>query len=457
MLESRSVELARLTVPKRFFMLFAPVFRCIMGAGQSGESDWTAVKAHLRRLDTPALGAFVADLWGQRGFDVERDGATLRASRDGDRHLICVGSIPSDIEAASVDVVVDPSGGTYERTRVVGVRDLTEQLRYAVARPVASGLCERHFGDPLGALPMPATLRVRRAVGHFPEAAGVVLILAALAVMGLGAATALGLFAPGTNGTTTATADGGTETPVGPVLGRELRAGQAVINQPLPPGVTPNGISNLNALADSHTAAVGNRSYTLLRETYWTDIRDREEVTVTRDINTTVEGGAYRIDTDEIVDSNRTQVGVLYHDGQNSYVAPTEGAEAEYRRLSPLEQAEFFPQPPSSVTASLVETRLSTPTTSLATTVERHNRTLFRLTGRGQPDWPTIGSPSAYNVTALVSLDGFVREVDLRYTVQSGNRLMDVRHVLQYRRIDETTVTPPAWYGATSDRNDIGG
>jgi hypothetical protein len=438
-------------------MLVAPVTGSTMGVGAFSGDERAVVEAHLRRLDTPALAALVADLWVARGFDTELDGTVLRATRHGETQVVAIGAASVRSVESTVDVVVDLSSGTYEGSRVINAAGLTEQLWYAVDRSVARQLCAQHLGDPPAALSPPRWYQLRLMLRRSRSPGGVAVAIVVLAGVAVVVAAGLGMVQTGGTDAGTPTRADTASNPAGPASVQSGDWDTSAINQPLPPGIRPDGISNLTALSSAHSAALEGRSYTLWRDLSGSEIRDREVVGVRRDIDTTVEGDQYRIETDEIAAGNRTQLGVLYHDGQNSYVAPTNESGAEFRQLGSLEQREFYTRPPARLTESLVETRLSTPTTDLTGTTERDGQELYRLTGRGQPDWPAIGNVEGYNVTALVTLEGFVREVTVSYTVRSGTRLVDVRRDIQYDRVGETTVTPPAWYQTTGDRTDVGG
>lgn len=426
-----------------------------MGTGAFRDDDQAVVEAHLRRLATPELAAFVADLWAAKGFDTELDGAVLSATRHGETQVVAVGAAGVRASGGTADIVVDLAGGSYDGSSVVDAAGLSEQLWYAVDRPVARRLCEEYLGAPPAALSPPLGYRLRRSRSPAGAVVAVALLVAVAAVV------AVGVGVVPTDG-----ADNGTSAPTDstaaptPAEQAGIQAGDwdtSPINQPLPPGVRPDGISNLTALNEAHADALANRSYTLGRNWSWMAVRDREVVEVQRTIGTVVDGDEYRIETDDTLSADGTQIGVLYHDGRFSYVAETDSADADYRRLGPMEQGDVVPEAPSQVSGSLVETRLSTPTTDLNGTVERNNRTLYRVTGSGQPDWPALGDVVEYNLTAYVTVGGFVRQVDVRYTVRSGMRLIEVTRSLRYSRVGETTVEPPAWYQTTSDRNQIGG
>ena len=440
-------------------MPFAPIVPYNMGSGAFDDETRPVVEAHLRKLSMPALAAFVADLWAAKGFDTELDGTVLKASIHGETQVVAVGAAGVRAAEGTADIVVDLAGGSYDGSSVVDAAGLSEQLWYAVDRPVARRLCEEHLGAAPAALSPPLSYRFRWGLRRSRSPAGAVVAVALLVAVAAVVAVGAGVVPTDGAENATPTPTDNTDAPI-PAVQAGVPAGDwdtSPINQPLPPGVRPDGISNLTTLNEAHADALANRSHTLGRNWSWMAVRDQEVVEVQRTIDTVVDGDEYRIETDDTLSTDGTQVGVLYHDGRFSYVAQNASADADYRRLGPTEQWDIVPQAPSQVRESLVETRLSTPTTDLTGTVERNNRTLYRVTGSGRPDWPTIGGVEEYNVTALVTLSGFVRQVDARYTVRSGTRTVEVHRVLRYSRVGETTVEPPAWYQTTSDRNQIGG
>jgi hypothetical protein len=438
----------------------------------TGENRAT-VEAHLRRLDHDALAAFVADLWDARGFDTERDGAVVMATRDGETLLVGTGD-RTTAGGRAADIVVDPGrGSSYEGIESLDAADLAEQLWYAIERPVARALCERHLGAEPTALSLPVSERVRRALS-VRAALTVLLAAAAVAVVTLSVPTGLDALIGGsdeatptpmpTASDTYATPVGGPgvsavslDTPAGPTGSTEGPEDESFDAGALPPGVTTDGIEDIEALGRAHAEIAATGSYGLRMKRYWTELRDRQVVQVERDIDAAVDGEQYRVDTTQFVAGERTRTSVLYHDGENSFVTADADSGPEFRRVAPLEQQSSFPTPPRRVTASLVETRLSTPTTTLRRTVERDGLTFFRVTGSGQPDWSAIGAVQEYNVTALVRPDGFVREVHVRYTVRDGMRLVDIRRTLRYGDLGDATVEPPAWYQPRSEQNETGG
>jgi hypothetical protein len=158
--------------------------------------EWGAVEDHLRRLDASSLRALVVDLWTARGFETERDGAAVVASRGGSSQVVLPvpagridrlrsssrrparepgrgsgpgsgsGSAPDpdddrrgtdrdrDRRAdGSVDVVVAPGGSetvpaSASDARVVDAAGLRRALRYAVDRRTARTLSATHLGAP---------------------------------------------------------------------------------------------------------------------------------------------------------------------------------------------------------------------------------------------------------------------------------------------------------------------
>lgn len=147
--------------------------------------DPSVVAYHVRRLDSDALRALVADLWSARGFETTVEDGTVRASDDSETVRIAVGVPPRD---GSVDVVVTPHGTTGEPgdRQVVDATDVAEMLRYAVGPAAARDLCERHLGAPPEALrASPATRLRRRATGVVERTPPALVVLAVVVVVGL--------------------------------------------------------------------------------------------------------------------------------------------------------------------------------------------------------------------------------------------------------------------------------
>ncbi len=104
----------------------------------------------LREADPEAAAAFVADLFEARGYAVDRAGdRRLVVESDGEASTVAVRHPRTnggrEAEGADRVVAIDGPGRSGGAERVA-VAALHRQLAYAVDRPVARGLLERHFG-----------------------------------------------------------------------------------------------------------------------------------------------------------------------------------------------------------------------------------------------------------------------------------------------------------------------
>lgn len=440
--------------------------------------DTTTVEAQLARLDTETLGSLVADAWAARGFETERDGDVIVATRDGaTATLWVVGGRRRrwrrgvTLPEREVDVVVAPGAGERVQAaargrdaRFVDATGLWELLWYGVDRPTATAICERYLGAPPESLRPPLTVRARRRLdaverpGTGTTFVAVVVVLATLLVAaGVGPSSIL----PSETGgdlDSFGAATGLDETPgrVGTapfVTTAESTVGRSnASNVSAVPGLTTDGIGDLTALASAHERAVANRSYTL-----WLDVYEPQEDDPTgpreqRDIDITVEGDRYFVVTEIEVDGNRTRVGSVYHEGETWFVREPDGADetgGAWRRVAAEDAAAFGPNP-FVLGRTGVSQFLSTPESTVTGTVEEGDRTLYRVVGRGPPEGPFSGQMTNYTAVALVDPTGLVVDLTVDYTVATSGQPYRVRLEWTYGRLGETTVDAPPADGVPS-------
>lgn len=403
-----------------------------------GGDDRAAVETHLRRLDADALAALVADLWAARGFETTRDGTTVTATSGTSTLVIRVAD--GGIEAGTADLVVDASGGGYGDTEVTDASDIAERLWYAVDAATRRDLCRRHLGAEPSALSVPTRQRARRLVpGLGPRSSELALALGLVVLVG---GLVWGVSAIRLSGTQPA--DGGSQS--NPFTPMGVMSGPFVDRAQLPPGVSTGGIVNLNVLARAHRQVLAGQSYTLTRDVSVPRIRSDGIVRIHRVVDYRVDGTEYLVKTMLVRKSLRQEFSVRYHDGTRSYLAELAGSTEAYRQVPPLDENSLYGTSPSTLTRQLVGTRLSTEQTVLAGSVRRGGERLYRLVGRGQPEWSALRDVTNYTVVALVRSDGLVREMTINYTVFSGGRFVSYRRTLRYERIGETVVDSPAWY-----------
>lgn len=396
--------------------------------------EQAVVEAHLRRLSDEECAAFVADLWERQGYGTDRDGSLVSASSDGEFLTIGVG----DAADGTADILVSTNGNDSE---VQGIRQidavgLTERLWYAVDRPVARTLCESHLGAPPGDLSPPLGMVLRRrlaATPGFVVPVAVVVVLVAVVAVALGGA---GVPAD-TNSVTS---------PDGPSADGPVVTGPPVDTRTMPPGVSEGGIRDIGVLAQAHRRTVDDRPVTI-----WVDrdvpisTRDGWDIR-TYDMDVASNGVQYAIDISTGPRGNRTDVGTLYHDGENSFARVVDDGDVRYQAISPIQEEQSLVPSPSGLASRLVTRYLSTPTTEVAGTVVREGVTYYRVVASGNPATPSLEAAENYSATAEISARGFVRNLTVEYTDTSRDKRLQIRREVTYARINETTVDEPTWY-----------
>lgn len=456
--------------------------------------DPATVEYHVRRLDDEELAAFVADLWGARGYETT-PGEGVVVARNGTESLrvrtrAAPATAPGETEEADVVIALDGDGPGGGDVRVVDAATLVEMLGYAVDRSDAREMGRRHLGAPPEDLKPPRSARLRRRADVLVSTGPVLAVgvLALVLVVG-GVAGVTVLSGSGGEDTTlsgTGMVPASTPTPVGspgndgkwlggerfreasPALvgpsgnsslppPRQVRWGHpdpSLIgpsgNGPLPPGVNSTGIQDIDALAAAHERALANQSHTIWVDWYRPWGYRSDGAIVQRDIDITAEGDRFLIELTEEVEGNRSRMGAIYHDGSTTYAASWDEENRSYNRVFPVPTRRINAPTPASLREEVVTQYLSTPTTNVTGVVERDGRTLYRIVGEGRPNMTTSMPLRNYSVEALVDSRGFVRDVTVRVSVVhpdiSNRRSFRIKREITYDRVGTTTVAPPRWY-----------
>jgi hypothetical protein len=403
--------------------------------------DPDVVEYHLRRLDTAACRAFVADLWAARGFETTRDGDVVVAVRGDESQVVypVAGRRPPTPDRP-VDVVVAPAGAREDAddARYLDATDLREMLLYAVDRDVAADVCTRHLGASPGELPPPLPTRLRsrgEAVASVIRSTPFVLVVA-LSLAVLAGATLDPPVATGDDQRGAAPTPAETPTATPPP---DTAATPAV-------GVDQSGVTNLSALAAAHSRALETRSYTV-----WVDYSrprgwEPNGTRIQRDVDIAVSGDRYLGTTAIEMADNRTPLQEVYYDGRDWYIADTSGEKTRYRHVHASGGAPDLDADPSTLRYTLVTQYLSTPETAVTERVDRDGRTYYRVVGRGRPTGLGVHGVEDYSVVAYVDSRGLVRDLTARYRRDTDDGPVDVVVEVTYGRLGTTTVTPPAWY-----------
>jgi hypothetical protein len=405
--------------------------------------DRAAVERHLRRLDERALVALVDDLWAARGYQTTRDGSSVVATRDGESvRLRVVGSGSwrpghRHVVADDADVVVagTSAGVTAPGADVVDASDLADVLAYGVERASAHELCARHLGAPPDRLSPPLAERSVRRVG---AAARRGLPVAAVGILVLAVAVTVG-------GSLVGSSDP-TDPPVTPAAPATEPPPLPPAGDGPPPGVGDDGITDLDALADAHAEAVGERSHTIWYDRSQPRNLDPNETRVRRDVDITAADDRYLVETTEVVSGNETYLGAVYRDGGVIYTADWNETSRRHERVLRLDWRNVLVPTAPDLRENLVGRYLSTPRTTVTGTTERDGVTVYRVVGRGAPNSSSLGEVRDYSVVALVDSRGLVHDLTVRYASVLSDREYRITVEITYGRIGETTVTPPAWF-----------
>lgn len=457
-----------------------------------------AVAARLRRLDAASGRQLVADLWAARGYETRGGGDDAAGRADGasvplvtatrGSETVTVGVVrpprlgsPSlpDPEPDTVVVLGDAASVTDRvdgATRVLGAGDLAEMLLYAVDRPVADDLCERHLGAPPERLRLPAAAAVGRRLRSLAPSGPT--LGSGLRVAGLGLAVVLlafGLAAlggPGASGPATPGAglDAGSS---GAGTGGEAAAaastggdGEFPDTYPqgtaglLPPGVTQSGIDDAAALGRAHSERLAGESYelTLVRhqpagnatpgaaaepslDRYLFGSIPHPGVTHTTEF--AVAGDSYRSSASLRNEAGARVRASVYFDGREWYVAAPLYGNTSYRS-APVTGS--VGPVPDTYRTELVDRYLSTPETELTGVVDHDGRRLYRIAASGTPrPFPDLFTRN-YTAVALVDSRGVVHELSVSYDIVSDDNRATVETTLSYDSFGEVTARPPPWY-----------
>lgn len=413
-----------------------------------------AFARRLQALSDEDLAAFVADCWAARGWDATVEDGTVVASGHPERpdRRLGVGQ-----DAAAPTVVV-PEGDADGRT-ALDAGDLHGLCVHVLDRGTADALCREHLGVTVsegtgpsvgervaGALPSRRTAEVAALLA---VVAGGLLLLVPVgpSLPGLGESASS---APATPAPTADDPAAGAITPM------DTPASTVAGGDPPVPGLSADGVADVDRLADAHAAAVTGRSYRLTlshREMVGGEVAGgaREVVAVEGpDTYVTTMERWGRLETNPAVVADAD----AYANGTYRYerVPTLNGSRAERTLVSGRSGGEGYH-------ADRVERYLRWFLDAEETSVSRvppegeptsvgdaDVGPLYRVTGTGTD----FRGAEDYEVTALVTESGFVREVRVSYAVP--DRDVSVSITLRYADVGETTVTPPAWYReATGD------
>jgi hypothetical protein len=269
---------------------------------------------------------------------------------------------------------------------------------------------------------------------------GVVCVVVLAAVAGCSA------FAP---------ADGG-GTPSPTVTPAPVPTAAATTAAPTPgvaPGVETTGIAALPALVDAHVAAARNSSWV------WTE-RERitqttGNVTLNTSSNQTIRfEGPRTYHREASLMSVRVGNELRFLQDYEQYADGSVGYETwhspeldrtVYSRTDDPTTGRAFPG--YAVDPLTDYLRLESATVSRADVGQRPHYLVDGI----QLTVPDYGPVTSYHARAVVREDGFVRSLNVTYTVRQENLAVEGRYNFSYRRVGETSVERPAWVDAAEN------
>ncbi|WP_436925897.1 hypothetical protein [Halosimplex amylolyticum] len=214
------------------------------------------------------------------------------------------------------------------------------------------------------------------------------------------------------------------------------------------PGLSGNSVADVDALVTAHRAATAGRSY-VWRERRGTTTRSNGTVPLfDRTVAKVESATVYRVWTgDERV---RLRTGLTNVANYTEYADGTDRIvryryvgwrDFEHQRRHPIDATAHRHIGVSATQA--IERYLAVESARVAA-VGVDDRRHYEIVGR---NWtrPVGDRVTNYTVTAVVSTDGFVRSLDVSYTVHSLGHPRRVRYAFAYERVGNTTVDPPVW------------
>jgi hypothetical protein len=434
--------------------------------------------------DQPRRGRvrFVAALYAARGATTRIEGNVVHV--DGERYLVAARwSSLTDLvwrkrgERVDCVVAVDPVragvlGDRYD-ARAVSAVDLDRLARYGLDRPAADAVYRERFGRPVAGVDPPAADRRPDAtdaanaadarVGSHASTAGLVVVsvfafLLVAALSGAGATTGtlpwvwdasetVSVSTPA--GTGSGAPDGGTTvdaTTASSTAHTGRGAGEPSTADPFAPGVSNASLTDVDALAAAHAAALGNRSYV------W-ELEYVESVngTVTARGTETVRVASRRSFV-SAVDWRGRPAGLTpvasrpsYADGEVRHRPAADGSELVTYALTDLS-----PAGEQGWRASrYLRWYLSTTNASVERTLVHAETPTAVVEGTGT----AYPNAEGYTVRAHVTHDGFVRSLSVSYRLTDDDGPpVAVQFNFRYRVDESVAVSPPAWHdgGATS-------
>lgn len=213
------------------------------------------------------------------------------------------------------------------------------------------------------------------------------------------------------------------------------------------PGLTGDGVRDVNRLAEGHTNAIEGERYV------WRSVRRTDSLP-------NVSGQEHVVRQNLSVESERryrfyTNRRDLNQRGDERLLNDvTEFADGQtvYRRFVPFSQQEFtYARQPAEAASVRYESEMAGPVRRYLAvpnaTVEEtrvQTRPYYRIIAERETT-PGFTRGRNFSATALVSPEGFVRSMNVSYVVDRAARTVTVEYSFRYERGDDVSVERPDW------------
>lgn len=428
-----------------------------------------------RALDASERVRFVAALWCARGWETTVEGDAVVATRDDHQRVIrVVAPRPfhtPDLDDVDVLVVTEAAESLRTTANDLGARyadpaELRDRLCYGIPRVDAERLSLEHFdrslskddatGDGSSGIGFPRWFSAAGIRSRVPDPERLVVFLVVLAVVGV-AAVGPGLFqspsgstpSPAPNGSFTpgtVGAIGGTTSPMGPTA--------TVNDSDMPPGLSRSQVTDSSALASATVGSIAGEGWMLFA------YREGPDRTVWRMAGDRWRQAVHVEDTHRYTYSTRSwypgdnaslvsrTITVFNGGTESGYVRENSPSGTSYRRVDAgetLTPDSFQERVRTAIVAYLSadDTRVSCPGTREGT----DDCDAYQVVATGDPEYLS-DAVEEYRATATVNSTGFVRSLDVEYTIPDNRRDGErdlIRFGFELATRDNVTVSEPRW------------
>lgn len=222
----------------------------------------------------------------------------------------------------------------------------------------------------------------------------------------------------------------------------------------LPPGITRTGITNLSALVNAHVRVSNATRWAWVETTTSTVRTENRTVSMsTTQTVTFVDRRTYRHSADVWVKQHEGSY--RYREGYERYANGSEGY-ATWLSSDPLRRVYRRDESPTvddrfaGFATDPIRRYLSLDSTTVSRVGDADPQH-YEVAGT-QSNVSEYGPVTEYRARAVVRADGFVKRLNVSYTVEQSDMQVAVEYTFTYRRIGTATVERPAWVAAARNR-----